>query len=393
MKPYGTLGQQIEPSITLAITAKANAMKKAGEDVISFSAGEPDFRTPEMIRKAAIEAIEKKPIGYTPAHGMPELREAIARKLERENQLSYSAEEIVVSNGAKHSLYNIFQALLDPADEVLIPVPYWVSYPEHVRLAGGNPVLVPTTEENGFCYTLEALEAAVTDKTKALLLNSPSNPTGGVYDLKTLETIADFAIRHDLFVISDEIYERLIYDGKHHSIAALPGMRERTIVVNGFSKGYAMTGWRLGYTASNRTLADLMKNIQSHATSNPSTISQYAGIAALEGDQSVVDEMVVAYKKRRDYMIDRIATSDVLSCFEPAGAFYLYVNIEKTFGKTYGGKVITGSLDFADYLLESQKVAVIPGIGFGTDAYIRLSYATSLENIKEGLDRILAAVE
>ncbi len=393
MKPYGTLGQQIEPSITLAITAKANAMKKAGEDVISFSAGEPDFRTPEMIREAAIDAIERKPIGYTPAHGMAELREAIAKKLERENQLDYSADEIVVSNGAKHSLYNIFQALLDPQDEVLIPVPYWVSYPEHVRLAGGVPVLVKTEEANGFCYTIESLEVAVTKKTKALLLNSPSNPTGGVYDLEALEAIADFAIRHDLFVISDEIYEKLIYDGEHHSIAKLPGMRERTIVVNGFSKGYAMTGWRLGYTASNKKLADLMKNIQSHATSNPSTISQYAGIAALEGDQSVVEEMVVAYKKRRDYMIERISASGILTCFEPAGAFYLYVNIEKTFGKTYGGKIIKGSLDFADYLLDSQKVAVIPGIGFGTDQYIRLSYATSLENIKEGLDRILAAVE
>ncbi|KXG74717.1 pyridoxal phosphate-dependent aminotransferase [Thermotalea metallivorans] len=384
---------EISPSVTLAITAKAKKMKADGIDVISFGAGEPDFNTPAHIREAAIKAIEKGLTGYTASSGLPELKQAICHKLRTDNGLEYKPEHIVVSNGAKHSLYNALQAICNPGDEVIVPCPYWVSYPELVKLADAVPVLVETPEDNGFKYRIEDLEANICEKTKAIILNSPNNPTGTVYTEDELKKIADLAVRHGIYMISDEIYEKLIYEGKHISIASLgPDIKELTIVVNGMSKAYAMTGWRIGYTASNKTIADIMANIQSHATSNPNTIAQYASIEAFKGPQEPIQEMVKAFDERRRYMVEKINSINGLSCRMPEGAFYVMVNISKIIGNTINGFVIDSSMDFAEYLLDRAKVAVIPGAGFGTDNYIRLSYATSLDNIREGLERIEKAL-
>ncbi len=385
---------KITDSVTLAITAKAKKMKADGIDVVSFGAGEPDFNTPKHIRDAAIAAIEKGSIGYTAASGMLELRQAICDKLKEDNQLSYKPENIVISNGAKHSLHNVLIAICNPEDEVIVPVPYWVSYPELVKLADAVPVYVETPEENGFKYDGVSLEKAITPRTKAIIINSPNNPTGTVYTEAELKVIADIAMKHDLYIISDEIYEKLTYDGRHISIASFgEEIKNLTIVVNGMSKAYAMTGWRIGYTASNKEIATVMTNVQSHATSNPNTVAQYASIEALKGDQEPINEMVKAFVERRNYMVEKINTIEGLSCRKPEGAFYVMVNISKIMGKTFGGKSINSSMDFAEYLLDVAKVAVIPGSGFGTDKYVRLSYATSLDNIKEGLSRIEAALK
>lgn len=393
-KSLSIKNEAISPSVTLAITAKAKKMKADGEDIISFGAGEPDFKTPENIRKAAIKAIEVGNIGYTAASGMPELKEAICEKLLKDNNLEYKPENIVISNGAKHSLCNTFQAICNPGDEVIIPVPYWVSYPELVKLADAVPVFVETDEENGFKYTKESLLQAINDKTKAILLNSPNNPTGTVYTEEELKEIAEIAIENNIYIISDEIYEKLIYDGEHTSISSFgEEIKDLTIVINGMSKGYAMTGWRIGYTASNAKIAKIMTNIQSHATSNPNTIAQYASIEGLKGDQSSINEMVRAFGERRNYMVDKINSIENLSCRKPEGAFYVMINISKLIGKELNGFKISSSLDLAEYLLNTVKVAVIPGSGFGTDNYIRLSYATSLEIIKDGLERIERAVK
>ncbi|HHU63548.1 MAG TPA: pyridoxal phosphate-dependent aminotransferase [Clostridiales bacterium] len=382
--------QAISGSITLAITAKEKAMKAEGIDVIGFGAGEPDFDTPLHVKQEAIRAINQDYTRYTPVSGILPLRKAICDKLKRDNSLEYNPSEIVVSNGAKHSLFNIFQAILNPGDEVLIPSPYWVSYPELVKLADGVPVFVNTKEDNLFKVRVRDLERAVTPKTKALILNSPSNPNGCVYKKEELMDIADFAVKNDIFVISDEIYEKLIYDGKEHiSIAALNDkIKDRTIVVNGVSKAYAMTGWRIGYTASNQEIASVMNNIQSHATSNPNSIAQYASIAALNGPQDCLYEMVKEFQKRRDYMVKKINSIEGLSCRKPMGAFYVMVNISKTFNRRIDDYTINSSIDFAEALLSKSKVAVVPGISFGDDNFIRLSYATSMEKIKEGLNRI-----
>lgn len=383
----------ISTSVTLAITAKAKKMKAEGINVVSFGAGEPDFKTPKHISDAAIIAIEKGLTGYTDSSGLPELKKAICDKLLKDNQLSYTPEAIVVSNGAKHSLFNALQAICNPGDEVIVPNPYWVSYPELVKLADATPVLVETPESNDFKYDIHTLEAAITSKTKAIIVNSPNNPTGTVYTKEDLAEIAKLAIKYDFYVISDEIYEELIYEGEHISIASLGDeIKDLTIVVNGMSKAYAMTGWRIGYTASSKEIAQIMKNIQSHATSNPNTIAQYASIEALKGDKTAIEEMKTAFIARRDYMVDRINAIPNLSCRKPEGAFYVMVNISNLFGKVFHGKEITNSVDFAEYLLDSFKVAVIPGAGFGSDDYVRLSYATSLDNIKEGLKRIEEAV-
>lgn len=384
----------ISPSVTLAITAKAKKMKAEGEAVISFGAGEPDFKTPKNIRDAAIKAIEEGNIGYTAVAGLADLKDAICSKLKRDNQLDYKPEEIVVSNGAKHSLFNVFQAICNPGDEVIIPIPFWVSYPELVKLADGVPKLVQTHEENGFKYTKESLLEAINHKTKAILLNSPNNPTGTVYTENELKEIAEIAVKNNIYIISDEIYEKLIYEGKHISIATLGAdIKELTIVINGLSKGYAMTGWRMGYTASSKKIAGIMTNVQSHATSNPNTVAQYAGIEALNGEQQSIEKMVVEFGKRKDFMVEKINSIEGLSCRKPEGAFYVMVNISKVMGTELKGKMINGSMDFAEYLLNDSKVAVIPGVAFGSDNYIRLSYATSLENIKEGLDRIEKALK
>lgn len=385
--------KSIQPSVTLAITAKAKSLKAQGIDIIGFGAGEPDFRTPKHIRDAAINAIENESIGYTAASGMESLKKAICDKLKRDNNLEYTQDQIVVSNGAKHSLFNTLSAICNPGDEVIVPNPYWVSYPELVRLVDANPVFVECPEEAEFKYTVEALEAAITDKTKAIILNTPNNPTGTAYKEEDLRAIADLAVKHNIYVISDEIYEKLLYEGTHTSIASFnQDIKDLTIVVNGVAKAYAMTGWRIGYTACNKEIAKAMSNFQSHATSNPNTIAQYATIAALNGPEETLNEMVKAFKERRDFMVEKINSIENLSCLKPQGAFYVMVNISKLIGKTINGKAINNSVDFADYLLDDAKVAVVPGIGFGNDNYIRLSYATSLDNIKEGLNRIEKAI-
>lgn len=382
--------QQISASITLAITAKAKKMKEEGIDVIGFGAGEPDFNTPVNIQQAAINAIQNGMTRYTAASGIAELKSAIVDKLKNENNLTYKQSQIIVSTGAKQCLANALQAILNPGDEVIIPIPYWVSYPELVKLADGTPVFVETKEDNFFKYTPELLENAVTLNTKAIILNSPNNPTGTVYSKDELKFIAEFAKKHDLIIISDEIYEKLIYDNiEHVSIASLSqDTYERTIVINGLSKSYAMTGWRMGYAASSEEITKLMSNIQSHTTSNPTSISQYAAVEALRGDQSTIKEMILQFKNRRNYMVERINSINNLSCVKPSGAFYVMVNISKLLGKTVDGEVISNSLDFSRVLLEKEKVAVIPGSAFGVDNFIRLSYATSMENIQKGLDRI-----
>lgn len=385
--------KSIQPSVTLAITAKAKSLKAQGIDIIGFGAGEPDFRTPKHIRDVAINAIENESIGYTAASGMESLKKAICDKLKRDNNLEYTQDQIVVSNGAKHSLFNTLSAICNPGDEVIVPNPYWVSYPELVRLVDAKPVFVECPEEAEFKYTVEALEAAITDKTKAIILNTPNNPTGTAYKEEDLRAIADLAVKHNIYVISDEIYEKLLYEGTHTSIASFnQDIKDLTIVVNGVAKAYAMTGWRIGYTACNKEIAKAMSNFQSHATSNPNTIAQYATIAALNGPEETLNEMIKAFKERRDFMVEKINSIENLSCLKPQGAFYVMVNISKLIGKTINGKAINNSVDFADYLLDDAKVAVVPGIGFGNDNYIRLSYATSLDNIKEGLNRIEKAI-
>lgn len=380
----------ISPSMTLSVDAKAKKMKNEGIDVVGFGAGEPDFTTPQHIIDAAIDALHKGFTRYTPASGTRELQEAICEKLKRENGLEYTPSQIVVSNGAKHSLFNIFQVILNPGDEVIIPSPYWVSYPELVKMAGGIPVYVETKQEDSFRINVTEVEKKITAKTRAFILNSPRNPTGSICSEDELRSLADLAIHYNLFVISDEIYEQLVYDGeKHISIASLSKeIKKRTILVNGMSKAFAMTGWRIGYTASEEHLAKLMGSYQSHSTSNPNSIAQYASIAALRGPKNFVLNMVREFEKRRDYMVNRIMSIPGLSCYKPEGAFYIMMNIAGVLGKSFEGRPVMNSLDFTEMLLESQKTAVVPGIAFGADEYVRLSYATSIETIKKGMDRI-----
>jgi len=387
-------GLNISPSVTLEITAKAKSMKAQGIDVISFGAGEPDFNTPENIRKEGIRAIESGLTKYTPASGIIELKEAVCRKFKEDNNIEYKPENIVISSGAKHSIYNALMAIINPGDEVIIGVPYWVSYPELVKLAGGTPVLLHTKEENDFKFTVQDLDKVKTDKTKALILNSPSNPTGAIYYRDELEKIADWAVKNNILIISDEIYEKLVYDGEHISIASLnDDIKDLTIVINGMSKAYSMTGWRIGFLAAHKEIAKVISNIQSHTTSNPCSISQYASVVGLTGDQSTVEEMKKHFKNRRDYMVETINSIKGLSCRKPKGAFYIMVNISQLKGTTIKGQYINSSLDLAKVLLDEARVAVIPGIGFGDDDYIRLSYATSMENIEEGLRRIKQVIE
>lgn len=385
-----TRAKQISPSVTLAIDAKAKQMMAQGINVISFGVGEPDFDTPAHICQAGIDAINSGFTRYTAAAGIADLKAAICAKFERDNGLTYTPDQIVVSNGAKHSLYNALQVLVEDGDEVIIPVPYWVSYTEMVKLAGATPVFVEATEENDFKVQVADLEAVVTDKTRALMLNSPSNPTGMVYNETELKAIADFCLKHNLFVISDEIYEELVYDGiKHHSIASVePKMKDFTVVVNGMSKAYAMTGWRIGYAASHVDIAKAMSSMQSHATSNPNSIAQKASVAGLNGSKETVHAMVAEFSKRREFMVERVNQIKGLSCRKPQGAFYVMANVKELIGKTIGGEVIKDDLQLAALLLDKANVAVVPGAAFGAAGYMRLSYATSMEKIKEGLDRM-----
>jgi len=387
--------QAIKPSPTLAMAAKAKAMKAQGIDVVDFGVGEPDFDTPENVKQAGIKAIQSGFTKYTPAGGTDELKEAVVDKFKKDNGLVYERSQVLISCGAKHSLYNIAEAVLDPGDEVIIPSPYWVSYPDQVLLNDAKPVIVETTEQEGFRISAAKLESAITKRTKAIVLNSPSNPTGLAYDRKTLEEIAAVAVKHKIYVISDEIYEKLVYDGfKHYSIASLgPEIKDLTIVVNGVSKSHAMTGWRIGFAAGPKEVITAMANIQSQSTSNPASISQKAALEALRGPQDFLPLMNAEFDKRRKYMVGRLNAMEGISCLMPVGAFYAFPNVAKLYGKSFGGKAIENSADFAAYLLESAKAALVSGDSFGADAYIRLSYATSMENIAKGLDRIEAAVK
>lgn len=383
--------RMISPSPTLAIDAKFKSMKAEGVDVVGFGAGEPDFDTPKHIKEAAIKAINDGFTKYTPASGTVELKKAIVKKFKEENGLDYDISNIVVSNGAKHSLVNAFMAILNPGDEVIIPAPFWVSYPEMVKIADGVPKFIETKEENNFKFSIEDLEKALTDKTKALVLNNPSNPTGMLYTTDELKKIAEFAVKNNIYVISDEIYEALVYDedAEFVSIASLgEEIKELTIIVNGVSKTYAMTGWRIGFTASNEKIAKAMSNLQSHATSNPNSIAQAATVAALNGPKDEIAKMKKAFSERRDYMIDLINGIDGVSARKPSGAFYIMMNIEKLIGRKYNGKVVSDVDVLCNMLLDEVKLALVPGTGFGAPNYVRWSYATSIENITEGISRL-----
>lgn len=380
----------ISPSPTLAITARAKQMQKQGIDIIGFGAGEPDFDTPEHIKKAAIDAIEQGFTKYTPAAGIDELRRAICVYLEQSQGLFYNPNQVVVCSGAKHALYNIFQVLLDSGDEVIVPAPYWVSYTEQIKLADGRPVIVETSEKDGFILTIEELKKAISPKTKALIVNSPSNPTGAVYTLEQLRKIADLAIKHDFYIISDEIYNEIIYSGeKVPSIASLgEEVKKRTIIVNGVSKTYSMTGWRIGYALGEEKIIKAIGDLQSHSISNPTSFAQKAVVDALLGNQEFVSMMVNEFRERRNYMVQKLNSISGISCLVPPGAFYVFPNISGVIGKCFNGKEITDSLTLAELLLTEAKVAVVPGSAFGNDHHIRLSYATSLDKIKKGLERI-----
>jgi len=385
----------LKPSPTLAINAKAKAMQAQGIRVVSFGAGEPDFDTPENIKRAAIKSIEEGFTKYTAVGGIDELKDAVIHKFQRDNQLTYKRSQILISCGGKHSFYNLAQALFNRGDEVIIPAPYWVSYPPMVALAEATPVIIEAKEENGFKVIPEELKKAITPRTKALVLNSPSNPTGSAYTKRELEKIAEVAISQKFFVISDEIYEKIVYDGfEFRSIASLDEeIKGRTIIVHGVAKTYAMTGWRIGYTAGPEEIISAMSNIQSQSTSNPTSISQKASVEALIGPQEEVKKMVSAFSERRNYIVGRLNEISGVSCFKPIGAFYAFPNLSEYYGRSYQGKKINNSTELADYFLDLAKVAVVPGVEFGADRFERLSYATSMEDIREGIDRIEEALK
>ena len=380
----------IKSSPTLAIDARAKSMKQAGIDVINFGVGEPDFDTPQNIKDAAIRAINEGFTKYTPVGGTDELKTAVIEKFRKDNNLAYEKNEIIVSCGAKHSLYNIAQAMFGAGDEIIIPAPYWVSYPDQLLLNDAVPVIVKTEEENSFRLTSGLLESKVSAKTKALILNSPSNPTGLTYDKKNLEMIAEIAMKYNFYIISDEIYEKLTYDGfVHISIASLGNdIKQRTVVVNGLSKSHAMTGWRIGFTAGPIDLIDAMTKIQSQSTSNPTSIAQKAAVEALTGPQDFILKMVSEFDRRRRYITERLKKIKGTTCVTPLGAFYVFPNVSYYYGKHFKDKPINTSLDLSSYLLEEANVALVPGSAFGDDRYIRISYATSMDNIKKGIDRI-----
>jgi len=358
-------------------------------DVVNFGVGEPDFDTPDHIKKAAIEAINKGMTKYTPVAGTDRLRAAIVKKFKEDNGLEYQPSQIVVSSGAKHSLYNAFQVLCQQGDEVILPAPFWVSHLEQIKLSGGIPIIVQTKASNGFKLVPEELESVLTMRTKVILLNSPSNPTGAVYSGEELEALGEILARQGVYIISDEIYEKLIYDGRHVSIASFsPALKDLTVVINGVSKSYAMTGWRIGYAAAPQAVAKAMADLQSHSTSNPTSIAQAASVVALEGPQDELYKMVGEFNRRRDYMLERVNSIPGLSCAKPSGAFYLFPDMSGYIGKNYNGKKVLGSGDLAALLLEEVNVAMVPGIAFGDDHCFRLSYATSMERIVEGMNRI-----
>lgn len=395
MRMISKLASSIAPSSTLAITAKSNELKAKGIDVVGFGAGEPDFDTPDYIKEAAVAAIMQGFTKYTPAAGILSLRKAIADKLERENNVRYTPAQIVVNNGAKHSLVNAFMAVINPGDEVLIPAPFWLSYPEMVKMAGGVPKTVYTKKENGFKLQLNELKEAITEKTRAIIINSPSNPTGVVYTKEELYALANLAVENDLWIISDEIYEYLVYgDTKHTCIASLSEeIYNHTITINGLSKSHAMTGWRIGYLAAPLEVAKAADSIQSHATSNPNSIAQKAAEAAITTQNSFVSDMVKEFEKRSIYMYENLNDIQGFDVVKPNGAFYCFVDVAALYGKKYNDRVINTSADLAAIMLEEKNVAVVPCQDFGAPDCIRLSYATSMETIEKGLDRIKGFVE
>ena len=390
VKAVSKIAEGVHASTTLAVGSLAKQMKEDGYDVIRFGTGEPDFNTPDNINMAAIAAICDGKTKYTPAAGIPALRKAIAKQLQDDCGLSYDYTQIVVASGAKHSVYIALAAITNPGDEIIIPAPFWVSYYEMVKMTGGVPVIVTAGEESGFKVTASQIEAAITDKTKCLMLNNPSNPTGMIYSKDELKSIAEVCVKHDLYILADEIYYKLIYDGiEFTSIASLGDeVKERCLLINGVSKSYAMTGWRIGYCAANKQLAKIMSNYLSHSTGAPSTISQWAAVEAINGPQQSCEEMRKAFEERRDYIVQRMNSIPGVSCIKPNGAFYVMMNIEKLIGRTLGGKLITNDDDFAVAFLESAYVATVPCSGFGMKNFIRWSYAASMDNIKEALDRL-----
>lgn len=389
------LARELKPSATLAITAKAKEMKSQGIDVIGFGAGEPDFDTPENIKEFAKRSIDNGFTKYTAASGIDELKNAIISRIKEDYNVEYEKKEIFVGSGAKHVLYNLFQVLLDLNDEVIIPAPYWVSYPEQVRIAGGKPVILTTEQSNGFKVKPSEIQNVITDKTKILVLNYPSNPTGVTFTKEELVEIANLAEKNDLIIISDEIYDKTLYsETKHTSFVQInDSIKDRTILVNGVSKTYSMTGWRIGYAAGNKKVLAAMNNLAGQSTSNPTSIAQKASVEAFSGPQDKVDEMVVEFKKRRDFICKELNNINGISCLVPDGAFYVFPDISYYFGKEYKTGKIENSVDFADFLLNEAKVAVVPGIEFGSDKNIRISYATSMHDIKEGIKRIKEKLE
>ena len=385
----------IKPSPTLAISAKAKKLKSEGVDIINFGIGEPDFDTPQNIKNAAIDAINNGFTKYCPVAGTPDIKKAIIAKLKEDNNLDYSPEEIIVSCGAKHSLYNIFQAVFDPGDEVIVPSPYWVSYPDMAILAGALPIIVSTDDKTNFKVTAKQIEHVITPKTKALILNSPSNPTGNTYTFDELKEIAKVCIEHRLLIISDEIYEKLVYDNfKYYSIAQVSKeVQNQTLVVNGVSKAFAMTGWRIGYCAGPKDIIAAMTKIQSQSTSNPTSISLKATTEALNGPKDEMEKMRQEFEKRRNYIVEKLNSIDGIKCVKPNGAFYVFPNISKLLGKKYSHKRINTDVELCEYLLDNARIAVVPGSAFGLPGYIRLSYATSMENIIEGISRLEKAVK
>ena len=386
--------QQLSPSLTLKISAKAKAMKKEGIPVIDFSVGEPDFFTPDNIKVAGIQAITENYTRYTQSDGIPELKQAIINRLKIDDNLDYTPKEIIVSTGAKTSIYLALAASVDPGDEVIVPSPYWVSYPEQVKLLGAVPVFVTMKESDNFLLTTDSLKKAITSKTKAILLNNPSNPTGSAYTEAQLKPVLEVAHRHGLFVIADEIYSKITYPGYQFKrvVTVMPEIRDNTVIIDGASKAYSMTGWRIGYTAGPENIIEAMKRIQGHLTSNPVSISQRAAVVAFEGDQSFLEKRNLEFQTRRDYLVREFNSIPGFKTNIPQGAFYLFPNVSALFKKSFKGKPITSSLELCDYLLEQAHVALVPGEGFGSPDNLRISFATSMDNIREGVRRIAEAV-
>ena len=385
----------VKPSVTLALAAKAQAMRAQGVDLVNFTAGEPDFDTPQRIKDAAVQALKKGMTKYTDVRGIEPLREAVAKKYLKEFALQYSKDEVLVSCGGKHALYNIFQATIDPGDEVIIPSPYWVSYSDMVLLAGGVPKLIPATEANGFRITPKELKGAMTSRTRAFVFNSPCNPTGAAYGFEEIQGLCRILEQHNCLILSDDIYEKIVYDGfRFHSIVSVsPSLRERTIIFNSLSKTYAMTGWRIGYALGPAAVISAAAKIQSQSTSNPTSFAQVAAIEALAGPQDEVQQMVGEFLKRRDLIVKRLKGMPGISCFNPQGAFYVFPNVGSLLGKKAGEFKLASAGDFAEYLLQEARVLAVPGEDFGSTENIRISYATSLQEIEKGCDRIEAAIK